>query len=458
MFDGLAYPRLSHFPFWGSAVPSHWNVLPGLAVLAENQRRNADLAEGQVLSLSYGRVVVKPIEKQRGLVPASYESYQVLEPDEIVIRPTDLQNDQTSIRVGLVRDRGIITSAYIGLRSREPWTSGYAHAYLAAVDASKRIYGMGSGLRQQLGWSDLRRMPCLVPPIEEQRSIVAFLGNANARVAAAISAKRRLIALLREQRRVIAESVVLGTEGTAGATRDSGIDWLGDVPDSWPLIPARYVFRVVNRRPVGGEPQLSVTQASGLVRTSVMVESAMQAQDLERFQACIPGDLVLNKYKAHLGVFWGAAEPGLITPNYTVFRPVQKVNNRYFEYLFRTSRYLRAFRSMVYGVTEGMSPLYAKDFARMPLLCPPVDVQERAVDEIADRATEIDRAIAKATAEIRLLGEFRDRLATDVVTGQVDVRAAAHRLPPPGSLDNMDPEDGAEFDEPAGEVEMRSGV
>lgn len=165
MFQNLAAYRASRSDdFWQTSVPEHWAVLPGMAVIAENKRKNVGLLEQRVLSLSFGRVVVKPVEKQRGLVPESYEGYQILDPGDIVVRPTDLQNDQRSIRVGLVRDRGIITSAYIGLRPRGPWSTGYGHAYLATVDSTKRIYGMGSGLRQQLGWVDLKRMPCLVPP------------------------------------------------------------------------------------------------------------------------------------------------------------------------------------------------------------------------------------------------------------------------------------------------------
>lgn len=107
MFRDLPrYPEMTVSQFWDAKVPSHWEVHPGLAVLKENRRKNVGLVESLVLSLSFGRVVVKPVEKQRGLVPDSYESYQILDPGDIIIRPTDLQNDQTSIRVGHVKDRG----------------------------------------------------------------------------------------------------------------------------------------------------------------------------------------------------------------------------------------------------------------------------------------------------------------------------------------------------------------
>jgi len=98
---------------WLGKVPEHWEVLPGHGCFVERKQPNIGLMETTVLSLSYGRIVVKPEDKLRGLVPASFETYQIVDPGDIVCRPTDLQNDQNSLRFGLVRNRGIITSAYM---------------------------------------------------------------------------------------------------------------------------------------------------------------------------------------------------------------------------------------------------------------------------------------------------------------------------------------------------------
>lgn len=430
MFRDLPpYGETRFSDFWTSKVPSSWSEMPGLAVLEVNRRTNKGLVEDQVLSLSYGKVIVRPVEKQRGLVPESYEGYQILDPGDIVVRPTDLQNDQTSIRVGHVRDRGIITSAYIGLRPRGEWSDAYAYLYLSVIDSSKRIYGMGSGLRQQLGWDDLKRMPCLVPPVEEQAAIVKYLAHANARIDKAIAAKHRLIALLEEQKSLLAEHAIFGEPCDGIQRRDSAVPWLGEVPVEWDLAAVRYTFRAVTRTPIGNEEKFSVTQKQGLVRTDAMEENSTQAGSFENFQACHPGDLVLNKYKAHLGVFWGAKEPGLITPNYSVFKPVRPVNNDFIEILFRTSRYIQVFRHSVYGVTEGMSPLYTKDFYRIPLLLPPASIQSKIVEQVRTESAVLMSGTSKFVREIDLLEEYRSRLIAEVVTGQVDVRAISASLP-----------------------------
>ncbi|HHV6726899.1 TPA: restriction endonuclease subunit S, partial [Haemophilus influenzae] len=98
---------------WIGQVPEHWELTIGMNVFRENKRDNKGMKENTVLSLSYGKIIIKPEEKLFGLVPESFETYQIVEPNDIIIRCTDLQNDQTSLRTGLAQDKGIITSAYL---------------------------------------------------------------------------------------------------------------------------------------------------------------------------------------------------------------------------------------------------------------------------------------------------------------------------------------------------------
>jgi len=195
---------------WLGKVPRHWDVVAGHVCFVERKQPNIGLMETTVLSLSYGRIVVKPVEKLRGLVPASFETYQIVDPGDIVCRPTDLQNDQNSLRFGLVRNRGIITSAYMSFRTTGRLDSNFGYLLLHAYDIRKIFYGLGSGLRQNLDWRDFKRLPCLVPPLTEQTAIVRFLEGQTARIDAAIAATRREIELLREYRERLIADVVTG--------------------------------------------------------------------------------------------------------------------------------------------------------------------------------------------------------------------------------------------------------
>ena len=175
---------------WLGQVPEHWEVKPALAAYRPKLIKNTGLVERTVLSLSHGRIIVKPPEKLHGLVPESFETYQIVEPGDIIVRPTDLQNDQTSLRVGYSKNRGIITAAYLCLATTKWMSREFGYQFLSAYDLLKVIYGFGSGLRQNLGFGDIKRMPVLVPPTAEQDAIVRFLDHVDRQIRRFIRGKQ----------------------------------------------------------------------------------------------------------------------------------------------------------------------------------------------------------------------------------------------------------------------------
>ena len=148
---------------WLETVPEHWHVLPGRACFFGKKVPNKGMQESTVLSLSYGQIVIKPPEKLHGLIPEFFETYQIVEPSDIIFRPTDLQNDWVSLRFGISRNKGIITSAYMCLKTNKLMDANYAHLLLHTYDLKKIFYGLGSGLRQSIDWRDFKYLPCLCP-------------------------------------------------------------------------------------------------------------------------------------------------------------------------------------------------------------------------------------------------------------------------------------------------------
>ena len=218
---------------WLGDVPAHWEVLPGRASYSSSQMSNKGLLETTVLSLSYGQIKIRPEENLHGLVPASFETYQIVEPDDIICRPTDLQNDWNSLRFGLSKNRGIITSAYIRLRTRPLLRADYGYLLLHTYDLKKVFYGLGSGLRQNLAWADFKLLPCLVPPLPEQRAIVRYLDYVDRRIRRYVTAKRKLIALLEEEKQAVVNRAVTRGLDPSVRLKPSGIKWLGDAPEHW---------------------------------------------------------------------------------------------------------------------------------------------------------------------------------------------------------------------------------
>jgi type I restriction enzyme S subunit len=195
---------------WIGQIPEHWEVLPGLNFFKENKRNNKGMKESTVLSLSYGNIIIKPLEKLVGLVPESFETYQIVVPGDIIIRCTDLQNDQTSLRTGLAKDNGIITSAYINLGILGKNLPEYLHNYLHFVDITKVLYKFGSGLRQNLSFSDFKRMPILKVPHNEQIQIVKFLKQTSEKIEEAIGIQIKQIEKLKELKSTLIDSAVTG--------------------------------------------------------------------------------------------------------------------------------------------------------------------------------------------------------------------------------------------------------
>ena len=195
---------------WIGEIPEHWEILPGLKFFSENKRNNKGMKESTVLSLSYGNIIIKPKEKLVGLVPESFETYQIVEPGDIIIRCTDLQNDQTSLRTGLAKDKGIITSAYLNLKVKGENTSEFLHAFLHFLDTTKVLYKFGSGLRQNLSFLDFKRMGIPKVPLLEQEEILKYIEIQSNKIEYSINHQKKQIEKLKEYKATVIDSAVTG--------------------------------------------------------------------------------------------------------------------------------------------------------------------------------------------------------------------------------------------------------
>ena len=214
---------------WLGAVPEHWSTLPLLAVGRERDERNTGMAESNLLSLSYGRIIRKDINTNEGLLPESFETYQIVHPGDIIFRLTDLQNDKRSLRTAIVEERGIITSAYLALKplSANPQFLNYL---FRAYDLRKVFYAMGGGVRQSMNYEDVKRMEMLLPPMDEQFAIAGFLDLETTKIDALIQEQRRLIVLLKEKRQAVISHTVTKGLNPCAPMKDPGIEWIGQLP------------------------------------------------------------------------------------------------------------------------------------------------------------------------------------------------------------------------------------
>jgi type I restriction enzyme S subunit len=185
---------------WAEEIPQDWEVKPLLAIGHESRTSNSGGKSDNLLSLSYGEVVEKDINSSDGLLPESFDTYQVIKPNDMVFRFTDLQNDKRSLRSAISQHSGIITSAYMAFTPRD-CEPGFLAYLMRSYDLTKVFYAMGSGLRQSLKYSDVKRLPVILPPRPEQRVIVEFLDHETAQIDNLIAKQEQLIATLGERRK-----------------------------------------------------------------------------------------------------------------------------------------------------------------------------------------------------------------------------------------------------------------
>ena len=193
---------------WIGEIPEHWEVRHLSQVSYEHYISNKEVHHQNLLSLSYGRIIRKDINTTEGLLPASFDTYQIVENGNIVMRLTDLQNDHKSLRVGLVKEEGIVTSAYVCLGVYDSVYPSYLYNVLHSYDIKKLFYSMGGGLRQNLNWQGLKKLDIPLPPKDEQQAIVAYIEEKCEKIDKLASELQSEIDYLKEyKQRLIADCV-----------------------------------------------------------------------------------------------------------------------------------------------------------------------------------------------------------------------------------------------------------
>ena len=195
---------------WVGMIPVHWIVHPVYTYFGERKNKNRFGTEDNLLSLRYGRVIRKDINTSDGLLPESFNTYNIVEAGDIIIRPTDLQNDKRSLRTGLVKEHGIITSAYIALCPITKVDSRYFHFLLHAYDVMKVFYNMGNGVRQGLNYSEFSRLMVFEPPYDEQVSIANYLDAKCVEIDAIIGQKKEQLSTLESYKKSLIYEYVTG--------------------------------------------------------------------------------------------------------------------------------------------------------------------------------------------------------------------------------------------------------
>ena len=420
---------------WLGRVPEHWEVKPLYGCAAERSESNRGMIEDNLLSLSYGRIVQKDISSNDGLLPESFETYQIIRRGDIVFRLTDLQNDKRSLRSALVKEDGIITSAYLAVKPLGADSSFLAYLF-RSYDTTKVFYAMGGGLRQSMKYSDMKRLPTLLPGLCEQTAIAAFLDRETAKIDVLIAEQERLIELLKEKRQaVISHAVTKGLNPNA-PMKDSGIEWLGQVPEHWIVSKMKWVAKMESGHTPdkkvpeywegGNIPWVSLNDTGYLKSNDYISETAYQVTEagIENSSAhLLPPRAVVFSRDATIGRCAITTRPMAVSQHYIAWICGNKIIPEYL--LMR----LRSMEPELERLTTGatLKTIGMPEVRTLITPVPPWDEQEQIIDWIETQTAKLDLLTAEAQKAIRLLQERRSALISAAVTGQIDVRKFQHQ-------------------------------
>lgn len=427
---------------WLGQVPARWEIAPLFTIARERDVRNIGGREANVLSLSYGRIVRRDVSDNFGLLPESFDTYQIVEPGNIVLRLTDLQNDKRSLRVGLVREQGIITSAYVALNVDARLQHDYAAYLLHAYDVTKVFYALGAGVRQTMKFEDLKRIPMLVPGEREQRDIVTFLSRETSKIDALLTKRERMIELLQEKRvALITQAVTKGLDPTV-PMKDSGIEWLGRIPAHWEVKRIRHIVDCIEQ---GWSPDCENREAdddewgvlkAGCVNRGIFIESEHKALPATLEPApeleIKKGDLLMSRASGSRDLVGSVALVAkcrrrllLCDKLFRLHVSTGQVEKAFLAYAMN-SRSMRSQIEVVLSGGSGLANNIAQDVVKdLTLAQPGRNEQASIVNFLVGETAKIDALIAKIREGVDCLTEYRTALISAAVTGKIDVREAA---------------------------------
>ena len=408
---------------WIGEIPKDWEVHPVYAYFEEGKTKNYRMQEKNLLSLSYGRIIRKDINTNGGLLPASFNTYNVIEAGDIIIRPTDLQNDKRSLRTGLAKEQGIITSAYIDLRPKDNVNSKYYHYLLHSYDIIKVFYNMGNGVRQGLNFSEFAKLLLLDPSKVQQQQIADFLDTKCSEIDATVKDIQKEISLLEEYKKsVITEAVTKGLNPDA-EMKDSGIEWIGEIPKDWEVHPVYVYFEEGKTKNYRMQEKNLLSLSYGrIIRKDINTNGGLLPASFNTYNVIEAGDIIIrptdlqnDKRSLRTGL---AKEQGIITSAYIDLRPKDNVNSKYYHYLLHSYDIIKVFYNMGNGVRQGLN---FSEFAKLLLLEPTTVEQQQIADYLDTKCSEIDTLIADKKRQLDILADYKKSLIYEYVTGKKEV-------------------------------------
>jgi type I restriction enzyme S subunit len=419
---------------WLGDVPEHWDVWKlnhFSPIITCGVAATPDYIDDGVIFLSAQNVKNRSVDLSKGFKYISKEKHS-----ELTKNRAPKNGDILLSRVGTVGEVCIVDvdfefSIFVSLthlRLNQKICTNRFFVFLCESTYTKSLHSavtlVGGGVGN-LNVNDLKEYRLPLPALSEQQKIAQFLDHETAKIDTLIEKQQRLIELLKEKRQaVISHAVTKGLNPNA-PMKESGVEWLGDVPEHWEVIQSRRLFFQRKERARPDDEQLTASQKHGVIfqKEYMELENQRVVQVItgsEILKHVEPNDFVISMRSFQGGLEW-CKYAGSVSSAYIGLIAIKHVVPEFFAYLFKSNPYIQALQSTSNLVRDGQA-LRFENFSQVNLLKIPDDEQILIADFLNQETNKIDVLILKAQKGIELMQERRTALISAAVTGKIDVR------------------------------------
>jgi type I restriction enzyme S subunit len=412
---------------WLGEVPAHWENRTFRNLASAMKGRQPESLKGLDEKTENGLPYIS-MEYLRSH-KLEVKVFAELQKDLVIAQESDiiLLWDGSNAGEFFIAKKGVVSSTSALIR---PNLVNFKYFFYACklAEPTIRAFTVGMGI-PHVDASVLKNIRYYLPPEGEQSAIVRYLDYMDWRISRYIHTKQKLIKLLEEQKQAIIHRAVTRGLDADVRLKDSGVEWLGEVPEHWEV---RRNGRLFYQRNQTGYPDLPILEVS--LKTGIRIrdfDNSIRKQvmgDREKYKRAVKGDIAYNMMRMWQGAVGVVPVDGLVSPAYVVASPSDGVNSEYYNYLFRTAMYMKEVDCCSRGIVKDRNRLYWEDFKQIQSPYPPIEEQNRIVDTIQNQILSVNLTIDSTNQEIALLREYLTRLISDVVTGKLDVRGAAENI------------------------------
>ena len=431
---------------WLGRVPGHWDVKKPRHIGSLTKGiggTKEDAVSAGVPCVRYGELYTTHtffVRKPKAFVhPDRASDYTPLHYGDVLFAASgETLEEIGKSAVNLIEGTAVCGGDVIILRPTVPVHAPFLGYLMDCRPSAIQKAMMGRGTTVKHIYPDeLKQLLFPFPPVSEQAAIVRFLDWANGRLERAIRAKRKVIALLGEQKQAIIHRAVTRGLDPSVPLKPSGIPWLGDIPQHWGVVRNLALFSHRVEKGIPGLPVLQVSLHSGITAEELdqFGRPKRLIADHTKYKLIRKHDLAYNTMRMWQGAVGVCPTDGLVSPAYVVIRPRPGTDPTFYEFVFRTAVYKQEVNRHSTGIVSDRNRLYWESFKQMPNVLLPIDDQHEICRFIQEETGGLNTAISRLEREIELLREYRTRLVADVVTGTLDVREAAARLPDEAAAD-----------------------